>query len=425
MKIDRTTKFYLHKRKTGETHNLTIRMRITLRGQRPLDFSTDHRVDLEDWDAQHQMVLPTSPNADEANSTITEWRAILKDIFARYELIEKRVPMPGEVKDLFNDTIGRKTILNERFPEPTKEFFEVFDLFCRDMGEQNQWTESTHEKFSSLRGHIREFDPYICFETINEKKMVEYLAYLNRKQLRNTTIAKNLGFFRWFLRWAADNGYYNGDVHEKFKPKLKGTNVESHQIIYCTQEELRKLEEHQFTAKEAALERVRDVFCFCCFTGLRYSDVAKLKRSDIKQGFIKVMTRKTDDGLMIELNRHSQSILDKYREQRFPSDLALPVISNEKMNQHLKVLGQVCGLDDPTRVIYFQGKKRFEDVVPKWSVLTTHCARRTFVVTALQLGIPAEVIMKWTGHSRYEAMKPYAAIVDELKKKSMSKFDEI
>ena len=137
------------------------------------------------------------------------------------------------------------------------------------------------------------------------------------------------------------------------------------------------------------------------------------------------VTKKTVDALKIDLNKHSRAILDKYANTKFPGDRALPVISNEKMNAHLKDLGKLCGIEEMTRIVYFQGNQRFEEVLPKWQLLTTHVARRTFVVTALQLGIPAEVIMRWTGHSRYEAMKPYIAIVDELKRISMSKFDSI
>lgn len=57
--------------------------------------------------------------------------------------------------------------------------------------------------------------------------------------------------------------------------------------------------------------------------------------------------------------------------------------------------------------------------------VTTHCARRTFVVNSLRLGIPAEVIMKWTGHSDFSAMKPYVAIVDKLKKENMAKYADL
>ena len=81
------------------------------------------------------------------------------------------------------------------------------------------------------------------------------------------------------------------------------------------------------------------------------------------------------------------------------------------------------GLDEPQRIVYFVGNARHEEVYPKWELLTTHCGRRTFIVNALYLGIPAEVIMKWMGHSDYDAMKPYIKIVDSLKEREMNKFN--
>lgn len=423
MHIQKGIKFLLHKRKAGDTQNLSIRMRVTLRGQRPLDFPTGHNIDLKDWNADNQCALKSAIEAADINRTIDEWKAIMNEVFARYELLEKRVPTLGEIKDLFNDMVGRKTKTNESLADPNLDLFQVFDLFTETMGMQNQWTKSTFEKFAAIKSHLHDFDPNLSFPGINESKMQAYLSYLEKKGLRNTTIAKNLAFVRWFLRWAHKKGYYNGDMQDTFKPKLKGTDGNSKEIIYLTQDEIKILENHQFLPMQAALERVRDVFLFCCFTGLRYSDVAKLKRSDIKDGFIVVVTKKTVDGLRIELNKHSQAILDKYKDMKFPKDLALPIISNVKMNARLKILGQVCGIDEPTRIVYFQGGVRHEEVFPKWALLTTHCGRRTFVVTALQLGIPSEVIMKWTGHNDFSAMKPYVKIVDELKAKAMSRFD--
>lgn len=56
--------------------------------------------------------------------------------------------------------------------------------------------------------------------------------------------------------------------------------------------------------------------------------------------------------------------------------------------------------------------------------MIAHCGRRTFIVNALRLGVPSEVIMKWTGHSDYKAMKPYIKIVDKLKVSEMDKFNK-
>jgi integrase len=84
----------------------------------------------------------------------------------------------------------------------------------------------------------------------------------------------------------------------------------------------------------------------------------------------------------------------------------------------------MLNIDEPQRIVYFIGNERYEEVYPKYELLTSHCGRRTFIVSALYLGIPAEVIMKWTGHSDYDSMKPYVKIIDDLKRDSMKKFDK-
>jgi integrase len=179
-----------------------------------------------------------------------------------------------------------------------------------------------------------------------------------------------------------------------------------------------------FPENKPSIPLVRDVFCFMCFTGLRYSDTAKLKRSDVKKTHILVVTKKTVDGVKIELNKYSRAILERYKNVQYPDDKALPVISNQQMNDHLKIMGEIAGISDSQRIVYFKRNERIEKVFPKYALLSTHCGRRTFIVNALYLGIPAEVIMKWTGHSDYKAMKPYVKIIDKLKEQEMSKFDE-
>lgn len=426
MHIQKGIKFILHKRGKNQAENLGIRLRITLRGKIPIDIPLGFSVNLDQWDAVNQLATG-GKDMEAINRIIKEWRATLDEIFARYELIEKRTPEPAEIKDLFNDTIGRQTELKKELDaiEQAQKpgFFKVFDLYTATIGKRNQWTDATYRKFATIRKQFTELDKNLTFDTLTDKKMQAYMDKLMKEGMKNVTVAKYLAFVRGFLNWASDNGYYHGNLHKTFRPKLKGTDGNAKEIIYLTRDEVKTIEEWRFTPEQSHLERVRDVFLFCCFTGLRYSDVAKLKRSDVKAGFIDVVTQKTVDGLKIELNKHSQAILDKYKDEAFPGGLALPVISNQKMNDHLKLIGEICGIDEPVRIVYFRGNERHEDVLPKHSLLTTHCARRTFVISALQLGIPSEVIMRWTGHSSFEAMKPYYKIVDELKARSMAKFD--
>ena len=426
MHIQYKVRFLLHRRHATDEKNLQIRMRVTIHGKRPCDIPTGLYVDVASWDMKKGRETAKDGEISTINKTLDEWTTIVADIFARFEFVEKRIPDVAEFRELFLDMVGRPTRITRILDEiENPDFFKVFDKFVREQGTTNQWTHGTFEKFHAIREHLHAFDKNLSFQTIDESKMRQYVQYLTKRGYVNTTMAKNLSFVRWFLRWASTHGYYSGHLHETFKPRLKGTSGECKEIIYLSRDELSAVMDHQFPPNESGLERVRDVFLFCCFTGLRYSDVAKLRRPDVRDDCIVVTTKKTRDNLHIVLNKHSRAILDKYAGCRFKGDLALPVISNVKMNAALKRVGIECGLDTPTRITYFQGANRIENVLPKWQLLTTHVARRTFVVTALTLGVPAEIIMKWTGHSDYKAMKPYVAIVDELKRTSMSRFDSL
>ena len=160
-------------------------------------------------------------------------------------------------------------------------------------------------------------------------------------------------------------------------------------------------------------------------TGLRYSDVFNLRRSDIKGDHIEVTTVNTPDSLIIELNNHSKAILDKYKDVAFEDDKVLPVITNQKMNDYLKELAELAGIDEPVRQTYYRGNERIDEVTPKYALLGTHAGRRTFICNALALGIPLQVVMKWTGHSDYKAMKPYIDIADDIKANAMNKFNQL
>ena len=117
--------------------------------------------------------------------------------------------------------------------------------------------------------------------------------------------------------------------------------------------------------------------------------------------------------------------------------MALPVISNQKMNDYLKELGELAEINEPVRETYYKGNERIDEVTPKYALLSTHAGRRTFICNALALGIPAQVVMKWTGHSDYKAMKPwtghsdykamkpYIDIADDIKANAMNKFNQL
>ena len=143
----------------------------------------------------------------------------------------------------------------------------------------------------------------------------------------------------------------------------------------------------------------------------------------MKESTIEITTVKTSDSLIIELNKFSKDLLTKYEDFSLSENKAFPVITNQKMNDYLKELAELAEIDEPIRQTYYKGNQRIDEVLPKYSLLGTHAGRRTFICNALSLGISPQVVMKWTGHSDYKAMKPYIDIADETKINAMEKFN--
>lgn len=429
MNIKRNIIFTLESRKKDGVlivENVPIRMRVNFASKR-IEFTTGYRIDAVKWDTDKQRVRNGCTNklkqsASEINASLLGYYTEVQEIFKKFE-VEEIMPTPEQIKEAFNAL--HKPIEEEVKPrKPTlNAFYKVFDEFVRECGQQNDWTDSTYEKFAAVKNHLMNFRTELTFDFFDEKGLNDYVTYLRDvKEMRNSTIGKQLSFLKWFLRWAFKKGLHQNNAYDSYKPKLKSTQKK---IIFLTWEELNKLREFEIPAAKQALDRVRDVFLFQCFTGLRYSDVFNLRRSDIKGDHIEVTTVKTSDSLIIELNKHSKAILDKYKDVAFEDDKVLPVITNQKMNDYLKELAELAGIDEPVRQTYYRGNERIDEVTPKYALLGTHAGRRTFICNALALGIPPQVVMKWTGHSDYKAMKPYIDIADDIKANAMSKFNQL
>lgn len=429
MNIKRNIIFALESRKKDGipiVENVPIRMRVNFASQR-IEFTTGYRIDVSKWDTDKQRVKNGCSNklkqsAAEINASLLGYYTELQEIFKKFEVMDL-MPTPARIKEAF--TALHKPVQEDKpRKEKTREdFYALFNDFVSDCGRQNDWTDSTYDKFAAVKNHLTNFQEGLIFDYFDERGLNDYVAYLRDvKEMRNSTIGKQLSFLKWFLRWSFKKGSHHNNAFDAYKPKLKSTQKK---IIFLTWEELTKLREFEIPANKPSLERLRDVFLFQCFTGLRYSDVFNLRRSDIKGDHIEVTTVKTSDSLIIELNNHSKAILDKYKDVAFEEDKVLPVITNQKMNDHLKELAELAGTDEPVRQTYYRGNDRIDEVTPKYALLGTYAGRRTFICNALALGIPPQVVMKWTGHSDYKAMKPYIDIADDIKANAMSKFNQL
>lgn len=421
------TSFYLEKRNdkhTGELiiENVPINLFFTFDGKR-LQYYTGYRIDFNKWNNTTQKVKSNNFNKDgitatTINSYLTKMKAAVEDIYSKSKANELNPSI-----EYIRDELKKR--LDESEKSTAKDFFDYFNEFIEIEGKANTWTKGTYTKFYTNISHLKNFQDKkrhkIEFETIDDKFFNKWVDF-QRDELghRNTYIAKNLRILKWFLKWATKKGYNKNNYFEQFSPDLKGT-TRNNKIIFLVWDELMKL--NKLPIKKKYLEQVRDVFCFCCFTGMRYSDVFNLKRSNIKSDAIEFKTVKTDEDLKINLSDYSRAILKKYSKIPFKDDKCLPVISNQKMNEYLKELGKFAGIDQPETVVYFKGAERIEKTYKKWELLTTHVARKTFVTNALSFNIPAEVVMSWTGHKDHKVMENYYKVIEAQKQREMNKFN--
>ena len=418
MNIKRVCQFLLDKEPGKPDAKLRYRIKWN-NNKNIVSFNVGYRVDVAKWSTDTQRCVNNTTHgkkkiaANIINREIQRLEEVCERVFASFE-IKGVMPDAESFRNAFGLAVGRRTYSD-------KTFYGLFDEFVEQEGRENSWMKATCQKMATVKSHLIEYDENLTFDKLDEKGLNHYIKYLRDTLLmRNRTIEKHINLLKWFLGWSVRKGYNNNVSFQAFKPRLK---IEKNKVIFLDWDELMTVYNYKIPDELQKLEKVRDVFCFCCFSSLRYSDVANLKRTDVFEDYISITTVKTADSLKIELNNYSRAILGKYKNSEFPNNLALPVISNQKMNDALKELCQLCGIDTPVTITYYRGSERLDEVYPKYALIGTHAGRRTFICNALMLGISPQIVMKWTGHSDYSAMKPYIEIADKAKEKAMDLFN--
>ena len=398
--------------------------------------TTGFSIHPDDWDKGRQRVMPHKVNskkqtAAQINETLVQYEVRFTD----FEKDCENKPTTEEMKKAMLGQAEKKKKVDRH------NVMYYYDIFVREESIAAQWTRGTLQTINAFKKHLQDFAGRKTLVYFNDDGVAKMLNYLRATlDMKESSVQKNYKVLRWFLRWAVRKGYLDRNDMYRTQPKIK---MLQQPVIFLTKEELLKL--YKFEIPEngtkvqlkdihgnpyektvedaAALAKTRDLFCFCAFTSLRYSDMAKVKKTDIIGDILYVTTQKTNDRLPIDLNAFSKAILDKYKDCDYYGGLALPVISNQKMNNYLKDICELCEFTEPITKTYIQGGERVEETKMKWELVGTHSGRKTFICFALASGIPPQVVMKWTGHSDYKAMKPYIDIAEKEKKRQMSVFE--
>jgi len=272
---------------------------------------------------------------------------------------------------------------------------------------------STHKNYVAMHNLLMEFTKGKDFEldTLDFKFFDKLKIWmLLHKNYTTSTVNKRLKTLKSFLKYCSDIDIFDLNMIKRIKVMEEKTASK----IALSEEELELLWKYDLT-EMPKLEKVRDLFVFSCATGLRESDVQKLAFASIDDDMITLVTQKTEDELQIPLNKYSRSILVKY-------DNKLPKISQQKLNEYLKEVGRVVGLDEDIPFISYPAGKRKEDFVKKYELLKSHVGRRTFITLSIIKGIPIPVIQSITGHKDLASFQKYIKINNKAKVEAMTKW---
>jgi integrase len=301
--------------------------------------------------------------------------------------------------------------------EPEKYVFDYIDSYIESREGLTQ--RGSMVVYKSLKNHLRKFQEAnpkrnrATFENVDHNFLRSFQKFLHSlvkegagetiPKLNNVTVAKQLSCLKTFLNYARKEGL---EVNPRFKDfSVKKEDLE---VIALTSDEFERLFSWEFD--NARLNQVKDIFCFSCVSGFRYSDLDQLRWDHIKGDYIKLTMIKTAQRVEVPLNPYSLKILARYQGKAKP----LPMISNVKANLYIKEACKISGIDAPVEKVRFFGNVRKAEVKPKWEFISMHSGRKTFATLSLKRGMSAEVVMAIGGWKDYKSFKRYIGMDDEM-----------
>ena len=389
--MERTTfglLFYIRRDKTNKRGEAPVFMRLTINGERA-DASIKRFIEPHAWNSAKGKANEKSRGGKDLNLYLDAISANILRIQRDLELDKKEV----SAQIILNRYLGKEQ--SDR--HTLMEVFRAHNEKCRALsgislapGTVIRYETSLRLTEAFLRTTYKKEDCYL--DEITHQFVEDYDFYLRtiRRCCHNTT-TKYLLNFKKIIRIALAKGWMKKDpfaqVHFHFEP------VERE---FLEKQELKVLLNKEITITRLA--QVRDIFCFCCLTGLAFMDVQQLKPEHLVADihgkiWIRKARQKTKNMCNIPLLDEAQKIIDRYKDHPYcqTHGVLLPVCSNQKMNSYLKELADICGI-----------RKN----------LSTHCARHTFATLTLASGATIDNVAKMLGHANVNMTRRYAKVLD-------------
>ncbi|MBK9284363.1 MAG: site-specific integrase [Sphingobacteriaceae bacterium] len=381
--------FFIKRSKPNASGLVPIYMRVTVGGSR-IEISAKRFIEPSAWAANAGKVRQGSGDSKSVNHYLDMLKKQTYDY--QTELIQAGLLVTAE--NMRNKLLG--TELGK---------FSLIDIF-QDHNDKmkaligNKFAEGTHERYKTSLSHTVEFLKWkfkvsdIDIRRIDHAFITEYEFYLRSvKKCCNNTAFKYIKNFGKIIRICLKNQWIDKDPFSNYDGKAEDVDR-----VHLTTEELESVTNKVFQSQR--LNRMRDLFVFSCFTGLAYSDIKKLNKTEVVKGidginWIIKNRQKTETTSRIPILPIAQEILDRYANdpQCKNTGKLLPVMSNQTMNDYVKEIGALCGIDKE---------------------LTYHVARHTFATTVtLTNDVPMESLQKMLGHKDIKTTQHYGKIVDK------------
>jgi len=388
--------FFIHRSKTNKNGEHPIYCRLTVQG-RSKEFSCQLWVKNDKWVPAAGKVAGTNEFAQTANNTLHTIRLNLLNI--RADLQSQGKPITAEL--VVNTHLG-KSVTHYSLIQIHEYHNEhhVKKLIGKD------YAEGTYARYKTSLDHVTRFLNHkyktsdIFLKDLDRAFAAAYEFYL--KTVRNcstNTSSKYIKNLKTVINFAVNRGYIPNNPIQYYKAKLQRIEKE-----YLTEKELRAIESKKIDNER--LDEARDVFIFCCYTGLSYSDSEKLSNNNIvvdinRKKQIHIKRSKTDVSANIPLLPQALAIIEKYKEHELCvyNGKLLPIKSNQKQNAYLK---EIATLTECTKK------------------LTTHTARHTFATLMLTKGVSIEAVSSMLGHTNIKTTQIYAKIINEKVMNEMS-----
>ena len=400
MKTKITLHFYAKSTKMNTDGKLPIYIRLTVDGQR-LEFSSKKFVEKSKWLPDLAKMKGQSEEARSINSYLDMMKS--KVLGAELQLIHKQEELT--IENFQNILLNKEK--NTRMLIPI--FQDHNDRMKELLGKQ--YAPGTLQRFEVTLNHLKNFLLWkynitdIRLDKLDFAMITDLEYYLRSvKNCSNNTAVKYVRNFRKIINICLNNDWLEKNPFSKYEGKVYEVDKE-----FLTEEEIQQIYSKKFM--NARLEQVRDIFIFCCFTGLAYIDVQQLRKDHLGIGidgnkWIFKNRQKTDTRSKIPLLPIAEELIQKYADHPkcLNEDRILPVLSNQKMNSYLKEIGDVCGIQKE---------------------ITFHMARHTFATSVtLTNGVPIESVSKMLGHKSLRTTQHYAKIVDKRVSDDMTNLRE-